>query len=281
MVASVVRDGERDEVAVEEPLEIRVDGEPLAVTMRTPGNDEELALGFLHRRGADPAAARAAGLTEDLAANVDRGRRAAAARSRASGASTRRSSCGVCGKGALEEVAVHAPPVEAGPTVARVAARGPARPAAPARLRAHRRPARDRPVRRRRRAAASCARTSAATTRWTRSSAAPLLDGLPAAARPHPLRQRPAVVRARPEGGRRRRPDPGRRRRAVVAGRRAGGRPQHHAGRLRPRRERERLHGRGAGGRLVPYEAAAGRRSEKRPPAGEQLLGPLEVFAAS
>ena len=29
--------GERDEVAVEEPLEIRVGGEPLAVTMRTPG----------------------------------------------------------------------------------------------------------------------------------------------------------------------------------------------------------------------------------------------------
>ncbi|MDX6639360.1 MAG: FdhD/NarQ family, partial [Solirubrobacteraceae bacterium] len=31
------RDGTRDEVAVEEPLEIRVDGEALAVTMRTPG----------------------------------------------------------------------------------------------------------------------------------------------------------------------------------------------------------------------------------------------------
>ena len=58
MVASVVRDGEPDEVAVEEPLEIRVDGEPLAVTMRTPGHDEELALGFLLRRGADRRAAR-------------------------------------------------------------------------------------------------------------------------------------------------------------------------------------------------------------------------------
>ena len=40
-----------DEVAVEEPLEIRVDGAPLAVTMRTPGHDEELALGFLHGEG--------------------------------------------------------------------------------------------------------------------------------------------------------------------------------------------------------------------------------------
>ncbi len=36
-----------DEVAVEEPLEIRVDGDALAVTMRTPGHDDELAAGFL------------------------------------------------------------------------------------------------------------------------------------------------------------------------------------------------------------------------------------------
>ena len=51
MVTSVVREGERDEIAVEEPLEIRVDGEALSVTMRTPGNDEELALGFLYGEG--------------------------------------------------------------------------------------------------------------------------------------------------------------------------------------------------------------------------------------
>ncbi len=36
----------QDFVTVEEPLEIRIDGEPLAVTMRTPGHDEELAAGF-------------------------------------------------------------------------------------------------------------------------------------------------------------------------------------------------------------------------------------------
>ncbi|MGH2917127.1 MAG: formate dehydrogenase accessory sulfurtransferase FdhD, partial [Solirubrobacteraceae bacterium] len=48
MTTVVRRDGERDEVAVEEPLEIRVDGAPLTVTMRTPGRDEELALGFLY-----------------------------------------------------------------------------------------------------------------------------------------------------------------------------------------------------------------------------------------
>ncbi|GAB3938104.1 formate dehydrogenase accessory sulfurtransferase FdhD [Kribbella albertanoniae] len=47
-------DGERsrpDSLAVEEPLELRVDGKPLAVTMRTPGHDVELAHGFLHTEG--------------------------------------------------------------------------------------------------------------------------------------------------------------------------------------------------------------------------------------
>lgn len=47
MIATVVRDGQRDELAFEEPLEIRVDGEPLVASMRTPGHDEERALGFL------------------------------------------------------------------------------------------------------------------------------------------------------------------------------------------------------------------------------------------
>ncbi len=40
-----------DTLAVEEPLEIRVGGEPLAVTMRTPGHDVELAAGFLVSEG--------------------------------------------------------------------------------------------------------------------------------------------------------------------------------------------------------------------------------------
>jgi FdhD protein len=40
-----------DQVAVEEPLEIRIAGETFAVTMRTPGHDEELVLGLLLAEG--------------------------------------------------------------------------------------------------------------------------------------------------------------------------------------------------------------------------------------
>ena len=66
---TVEHDGISDEVAIEEPLEIRVDGAPLAVTMRTPGHDEELALGFLYGEGliTEP---HPAGLTEDFAVNT-------------------------------------------------------------------------------------------------------------------------------------------------------------------------------------------------------------------
>src|SRR5262245_42804402 len=50
-----IRDGRIDEgpdfLAAEEPLEIRLAGEQVAVTMRTPGNDTELAVGFLIGEG--------------------------------------------------------------------------------------------------------------------------------------------------------------------------------------------------------------------------------------
>lgn len=45
------KDLDRDLVVVEEPLEIRLDGKPLVVTMRTPGYDEELVAGFLYAEG--------------------------------------------------------------------------------------------------------------------------------------------------------------------------------------------------------------------------------------
>jgi FdhD protein len=114
---SFEHDGISDAVAIEAPLEIRVDGAALAVTMRTPGHDEELALGFLYGEGLI-GAVRAVGPTQDFAGNTvevtgpllrDPG--------------TRRfyttSSCGVCGKGALEEVAVLSPAVSQGPRVSR------------------------------------------------------------------------------------------------------------------------------------------------------------------
>jgi FdhD protein len=58
---------EPDRIAVEEPLEIRVNGRAVAVTMRTPGHDEELALGFCLGEGLHPVSARP---PDDLAANV-------------------------------------------------------------------------------------------------------------------------------------------------------------------------------------------------------------------
>ncbi len=113
----IVRDGEEDFVAVEEPLEIRVDGEAIAVTMRTPGHDEELALGFLRGEGLIERA-HAVGMTEDLALNTIEVRGPLTRRPDARRFYTT-SSCGVCGKGALEEVAFHAAPLPDGPIVAR------------------------------------------------------------------------------------------------------------------------------------------------------------------
>ena len=101
---------EPDEIAVEEPLEIRVAGRPIAVTMRTPGNDEELAVGFLRSEGIR---AVSAGPTIDLAANViDVEVDGEIDFERLARNFYTSSSCGVCGKGALEAVAVEAPPVE-------------------------------------------------------------------------------------------------------------------------------------------------------------------------
>jgi len=103
-----------DVVAVEEPLEIRIGGVPVAVTMRTPGHDEELALGFCLSEGLSPLGAR---VPDDLGVNaID-----VEAPGADIGALQRNfytsSSCGVCGKGALEAVAVEAARVESELTV--------------------------------------------------------------------------------------------------------------------------------------------------------------------
>ena len=100
---------ERDRVAVEEPLEIRIGGEPVAVTMRTPGHDEELALGFCLSEGLRPASAR---VPDDLAANTIDVDAPGFDPERLRRSFYTTSSCGVCGKGALEAIAVEAARVE-------------------------------------------------------------------------------------------------------------------------------------------------------------------------
>ena len=210
---------ERDELAVEEPLEIRVNGEAVAVTMRTPGHDEELALGFLLSEGVRP---RDASLPDDLAANT-----VEVAVDDFDPEPLRRnfyttSSCGVCGKGALEAVAVEAARVESDLRVPQEVVAG-----LPDRLRA---------------AQPAFAATGGlhATglfgadgelivvredvgrhNAFDKVVGRAFLDGLPAARRQARLRERPALVRARPEGGRGRGADPGRRGSAVDPGGRA------------------------------------------------------------
>ena len=100
---------EADRLAVEEPLEIRIEGTAVAVTMRTPGHDEELALGFCLTEGLHPGGAHP---TADLAANVVEVDAPGADLGRIQRSFYTSSSCGVCGKGALEAVAVEAPRVE-------------------------------------------------------------------------------------------------------------------------------------------------------------------------
>jgi FdhD protein len=102
----------RATVVVEEPLEIRLDGEPVAVTMRTPGHDAELAIGFLVTEAVvpDPSAIATAAHC-DQSGNVVEVRSADDARLPA--VEPRRfyasSSCGVCGKASIEAVRVHTP----------------------------------------------------------------------------------------------------------------------------------------------------------------------------
>jgi FdhD protein len=117
-VRAIVRaDGAGDHVAIEEPLEIRVRGEPVAVTMRTPGHDEELAAGFLYGEGLIDAPP-AVGPTLDFATNAIEVSSPLARELPARRFYTT-SSCGVCGKGALEEVQVMAPALPDGPHYAR------------------------------------------------------------------------------------------------------------------------------------------------------------------
>ena len=95
-------------VVVEEPLEIRLDGEPVAVTMRTPGSDVELALGFLFTEDivSDPAAVTSVAHCDDTQNVVEV--RTAPGAAGVSAPPARHfyasSSCGVCGKTSIDQV---------------------------------------------------------------------------------------------------------------------------------------------------------------------------------
>jgi FdhD protein len=119
-----------DRVVTEEPMEIRVEGpsglaRPLAVTMRTPGHDFELAVGLCRTEGVLQGVADLAEVRYCLAGEAEQEynvvtvalrhpvdlephRRALAANA----------SCGLCGKVTLDQVEADCPPVGPGPTVA-------------------------------------------------------------------------------------------------------------------------------------------------------------------
>jgi FdhD protein len=118
-ITSAAADGERngtpatppggtraDVLAVEEPLEIRVNGGPLTVTMRTPGDDIDLAAGFLATEGMVTRAADIARIRmcDVNVADVSLAGGVTLPGSRRSFLTT--SACGVCGKDSISAVRV-------------------------------------------------------------------------------------------------------------------------------------------------------------------------------
>jgi FdhD protein len=120
-----------DRVVGEEPLEIRAAGPgqapvAVAVTMRTPGNEDELAVGFLRTEGLieGPEVIRIE--TGDPAEMNQPDDRVTVRLSRPFDASVvaerhfvATASCGICGKASLDEVAVRSAPLAPGPVVSR------------------------------------------------------------------------------------------------------------------------------------------------------------------
>ena len=100
-----------DDVVVEEPLEIRIGNHPFVVTMRTPGNDEELAAGFMTTEGfthsksdfKDIDRCRMASNPENtIRVRMSRGVKLEKIESHRYGAIS--ASCGVCGKTSIESI---------------------------------------------------------------------------------------------------------------------------------------------------------------------------------
>lgn len=105
-----------DEVAIEEPLEIRIDGSAIATTMRTPGHDDELAAGFLLSEAIarDRGDLRALAASAENAINVDLAPGVKFTPATAQRFGTISSSCGLCGKTSIESIQQRFPPIEPG-----------------------------------------------------------------------------------------------------------------------------------------------------------------------
>ncbi len=124
-----VRSERPDSLATEEPMEIRAEGVgrdaiPVAVTMRTPGGDFELAVGFLFTEGLIDGRddVRRVSYCEDLPADEQHYNVVTVSLTRAFdlGAARRfavSSSCGICGKSSLDQVEVRCEPIAPEPVV--------------------------------------------------------------------------------------------------------------------------------------------------------------------
>jgi FdhD protein len=99
-------DPRADLLAVEEPLEIRVGGQPLSVTMRTPGDDLDLTAGFLAAEGiiAAPADVSEITMCAGNVAEVTLARGVSLPLHRLQRNFLTTSACGVCGKDSIDAI---------------------------------------------------------------------------------------------------------------------------------------------------------------------------------
>jgi FdhD protein len=105
-----VRANPLDQLAVEEPLELRINNQPLSITMRTPGHDAELAAGFLFAEGIIRSAADITQLApfprnrDGNVLNVTLADNVACDWSKLKRHFTTTSSCGLCGRESIAAV---------------------------------------------------------------------------------------------------------------------------------------------------------------------------------
>jgi len=111
-----------DEVAIEEPLEIRIGGDAIATTMRTPGNDEELAAGFLLSEAIIRSREdlRAISALAENVINIELAPAAKFTPATSQRFGTITSSCGLCGKTSIEFIRQRFPPIDFATDPARI-----------------------------------------------------------------------------------------------------------------------------------------------------------------